>query len=224
MKVSGRCYCGQISFEAEIEPDKVRVCHCTDCQTLSGSAFRANVPVVQGTFVLQTGEPKTFFKSADSGNRIVHAFCPDCGHPDLFGRSGRATRLFAASRHPGSPHRTCSLAADLVALGVAVDHRSESARGGAAGPAIGLLLSWRRPERRSLVYPDHRIQHPYHRAEEGAVPAARGAARQQPRHPLGGRVCVYSRGREREFFRGPRLRAIRLRRCDVHSKPALTVS
>jgi hypothetical protein len=29
MKVSGRCYCGQISFEAEIEPDKVRVCHCT---------------------------------------------------------------------------------------------------------------------------------------------------------------------------------------------------
>ena len=22
---------------------------------------------------------KTFFKSADSGNRIVHSFCPDCG-------------------------------------------------------------------------------------------------------------------------------------------------
>ena len=40
MKVSGRCYCGQISFEAAIQPDKVWVCHCTDCQTLSGSAFR----------------------------------------------------------------------------------------------------------------------------------------------------------------------------------------
>ena len=24
---------------------------------------------------------KTFFKSADSGNRVVHAFCPDCGTP-----------------------------------------------------------------------------------------------------------------------------------------------
>ena len=81
MKVRGRCYCGQISFEAEIEPDKVRVCHCTDCQILSGSAFRTNVPVVQGTFVLKKGEPKTFFKSADSGNRVVHAFCPDCGTP-----------------------------------------------------------------------------------------------------------------------------------------------
>jgi hypothetical protein len=27
MKVSGRCYCGHISFEAEIQPEKVRVCH-----------------------------------------------------------------------------------------------------------------------------------------------------------------------------------------------------
>ena len=62
MKVSGRCYCGYISFEAVIQPDKVRMCHCTDCQTLSGSAFRTNVPVVQGTFVLKKGEPKTFFK------------------------------------------------------------------------------------------------------------------------------------------------------------------
>jgi len=31
--------------------------------------------------VLKKGEPKTFLKSADSGNRIVHAFCPDCGTP-----------------------------------------------------------------------------------------------------------------------------------------------
>ena len=81
MKVAGRCYCGYIGFEADIQPDKVRVCHCTDCQTLSGSAFRTNVPVVQGTFVLKKGEPKTFFKSADRGNRIVHAFCPNCGTP-----------------------------------------------------------------------------------------------------------------------------------------------
>jgi hypothetical protein len=52
MKIVGQCYCGQVSFEAEIQADKVRVCHCVDCQTLSGSAFRTNVPVAQGTFVL----------------------------------------------------------------------------------------------------------------------------------------------------------------------------
>jgi hypothetical protein len=74
MKIVGQCYCGQVSFEAEIQADKVRVCHCVDCQTLSGSAFRTNVPVAQGTFVLKSGEPKTFVKAGDSGNRLLHAF------------------------------------------------------------------------------------------------------------------------------------------------------
>src|ERR1700739_4873911 len=81
MKVSGRSYCGQISFEAEIEPDKVRVCHCTDCQTLSGSAFRTNVPVVQDTFVLKKGEPKFCVKTAIGGTGIINAFCPVWGTP-----------------------------------------------------------------------------------------------------------------------------------------------
>ena len=40
MKIDGGCHCGYIAYEAEVDPDKVRICHCTDCQTLSGSAFR----------------------------------------------------------------------------------------------------------------------------------------------------------------------------------------
>lgn len=81
MKVTGRCHCGQISFEAEIDPAQVRVCHCTDCQTLSGSAFRVNVSSLPGSLVLTSGTPKTYIKTADSGNKRVHAFCPDCGTP-----------------------------------------------------------------------------------------------------------------------------------------------
>jgi hypothetical protein len=42
MKVAGRCYCGQISFEAQIQTDKVRVCHCTDCQTLRACSSEPN--------------------------------------------------------------------------------------------------------------------------------------------------------------------------------------
>ena len=48
MKVTGRCHCGQISFEAEIDPAQVRICHCTDCQTLTGTAFRTNVSSLPG--------------------------------------------------------------------------------------------------------------------------------------------------------------------------------
>ena len=40
MKVDGGCHCGNITYRAEIDPDKVLICHCTDCQTLSGSAYR----------------------------------------------------------------------------------------------------------------------------------------------------------------------------------------
>jgi hypothetical protein len=34
MKIDGRCHCGYIAYEAEIDPENVLVCHCTDCQTL----------------------------------------------------------------------------------------------------------------------------------------------------------------------------------------------
>jgi hypothetical protein len=81
MKVTGRCHCGQISFEAEIDPGQVRVCHCTDCQRLTGTAFRTNVGSLPGTFALKSGTPKTYVKTAESGNKRVHAFCPECGTP-----------------------------------------------------------------------------------------------------------------------------------------------
>src|SRR5581483_4061856 len=79
MKVTGSCHCGKISYEAEIDPAQVRVCHCADCQRISGSAFRANVTTLPGTLVLKSGAPKTYVKTAESGNRRVQAFCPDCG-------------------------------------------------------------------------------------------------------------------------------------------------
>src|SRR5438876_7921589 len=81
MKVTGRCHCGQISFEAEIDPTQVRICHCTDCQTLTGTAFRTTVPSLPGTFVLRSGTPKIYIKTAESGNKRAHAFCPECGTP-----------------------------------------------------------------------------------------------------------------------------------------------
>ena len=40
MKVHGTCHCGQITFEAEVDPDRASICHCTDCQILSGSPYR----------------------------------------------------------------------------------------------------------------------------------------------------------------------------------------
>jgi hypothetical protein len=81
MKIDGGCHCGYITYEAVVDPDKVAVCHCTDCQTLSGSAFRTVVPAAREAFRLQTGQPKIYVKTAESGNRRAQAFCPECGTP-----------------------------------------------------------------------------------------------------------------------------------------------
>jgi hypothetical protein len=80
LKIDGRCHCGRISFSAEVDPERVAVCHCTDCQTLSGSPFRVAVPAPIEHFELR-GEPKRYVKIAQSGNRRVQAFCPECGTP-----------------------------------------------------------------------------------------------------------------------------------------------
>ena len=45
MKIDGACHCGYIRVEGEADPEKTTVCHCTDCQASTGSAFRVNVPV-----------------------------------------------------------------------------------------------------------------------------------------------------------------------------------
>ncbi len=54
MKIDGGCHCGYIAYEAEADPTKAMICHCTDCQTLSGSAFRTVLPTREGSFKLRS--------------------------------------------------------------------------------------------------------------------------------------------------------------------------
>jgi hypothetical protein len=81
MKVDGRCHCGHIRYEAEIDPDTVAICNCTDCQTLSGSAFRTVVPTKKGSFKLLQGELKIYVKTAENVKKRPQSFCPHCGSP-----------------------------------------------------------------------------------------------------------------------------------------------
>jgi hypothetical protein len=81
MRVRGRCHCGQVTYEAEVDPERVHICNCTDCQMLTGSAFRVSAYAPAATFRLLSGAPKVYVKTADSGSRRRHAFCPNCGTP-----------------------------------------------------------------------------------------------------------------------------------------------
>jgi hypothetical protein len=78
MKIDGSCHCGAITFEAEIDPAKVEICHCTDCQALSASAFRTVVPALERDFRL-SGKPRIYVKTGHSGAKREQAFCETCG-------------------------------------------------------------------------------------------------------------------------------------------------
>jgi hypothetical protein len=81
MKIDGACSCGNITIEGEADPAAVSICHCTDCQTATGTAFRVSIPV-SGATLKVTGQPTTYIKTtADSGNPRAQAFCPKCGSP-----------------------------------------------------------------------------------------------------------------------------------------------
>jgi hypothetical protein len=81
MKIDGACHCGFITIEGEADPEKTQICHCTDCQTGTGSAFRVSIPV-PGTSFKMSGQPALYVKTtADSGRPRVQAFCPKCGSP-----------------------------------------------------------------------------------------------------------------------------------------------
>lgn len=81
MRVEGSCHCGRIAYEATVDAEQVAICHCADCEMLTGSAYRVTVPAASADFDLKKGEPRRYVKTADSGAQRVHAFCPDCGSP-----------------------------------------------------------------------------------------------------------------------------------------------
>ena len=120
MKIDGACHCGFITIEGEADPEKVTICHCTDCQTSTGTAFRISVPVPGASFKM-TGQPTTYLKTtADSGNPRLQAFCP--------GRLAAPARQAAAE------------AAELVAFGATLGHR---ARASAEIREAKLMRTWR---------------------------------------------------------------------------------
>lgn len=80
MQINGGCHCGAVTFTAQIDPSRVMVCHCTDCQVLSGAPLRAVVAAPLESLAVR-GATKSYVKVAQSGNRRAQVFCPECATP-----------------------------------------------------------------------------------------------------------------------------------------------
>jgi hypothetical protein len=79
MDVDGACLCGRVTYKAVIDPERVAICHCSDCQVNSGTAFGLVASVTDGQFTLLTGDLTEYEKVAESGRVRQLSFCPTCG-------------------------------------------------------------------------------------------------------------------------------------------------
>jgi hypothetical protein len=104
MHIEGECHCGAIAFEAEIDPDTVSICHCSDCQQFSGAPYRASVPAKAENLKFTRGVPKVYVKTADSGNKRAQGFCGDCGSA-IYSAPGEGPQNFFMLRLGGVKQR-----------------------------------------------------------------------------------------------------------------------
>lgn len=76
-ELTGRCLCGAVSYKALGLLDRCYVCHCTDCQRRSGSAFAINVPVAAQGFEVSGRTIVLSREHIDGRSNAIH-FCPSC--------------------------------------------------------------------------------------------------------------------------------------------------
>ena len=77
--LKGSCQCGQVRYSINKQPIRLNICHCTDCQKQSGSAFGMSLVVDPNSLSIESGTIKEFNLIADSGRSKICGFCPDCG-------------------------------------------------------------------------------------------------------------------------------------------------
>ncbi|MCX2978418.1 GFA family protein [Candidatus Marimicrobium litorale] len=78
MKLTGGCYCGKVRYEAEGEPVLRGLCHCRECQYISGGAANVALGMPVSGFHYTKGQPRVFERT-DLEQPVKRQFCPDCG-------------------------------------------------------------------------------------------------------------------------------------------------
>ncbi|MDX1375346.1 MAG: GFA family protein [Burkholderiales bacterium] len=77
--LEGGCQCGRVRYRISGEPEGTVICHCSECQRQSASAFGMSLIVRKDDFALLQGTLKTTSRVADSGRTLLGHFCPECG-------------------------------------------------------------------------------------------------------------------------------------------------
>jgi len=92
LPLTGGCQCGRVRYQIRAEPLAVYVCHCTECQRQSGSAFALSLAVARDALVVDKGAPAVWRREVEGGRMIDCMFCgggPYDDEPDIDGSCAR---------------------------------------------------------------------------------------------------------------------------------------
>lgn len=87
LPLTGGCQCGQVRYRINAAPYVFYLCHCTECQRHTSSAFGESLRI-KGSDLEVAGELKTCRRMSESGKTREGHFCPDCGVRIVHGTQG----------------------------------------------------------------------------------------------------------------------------------------
>lgn len=75
----GQCQCGKVRYRVCGVAATLFVCHCTECQRQSASAFGMALWISEAKVQLLSGELNQWVRSTPSGQNMLCRFCHNCG-------------------------------------------------------------------------------------------------------------------------------------------------
>ena len=85
MIMTGGCACGALRYRAEGEPLLQGLCHCRNCQHVSGAGHVGFLCLPESAVTVE-GPVRSYSLTGGSGRTATRYFCPTC-HSSVFGRS-----------------------------------------------------------------------------------------------------------------------------------------
>lgn len=92
LPLTGGCQCGAVRYTISGPPVVFYLCHCTECQTQSSSAFGESLRVRLADFDI-TGPTKVFLRPIAKGGHQTCTFCEVCGTRLTHQRDGYGDKL-----------------------------------------------------------------------------------------------------------------------------------
>jgi len=82
LTLNGKCLCGSVQYSCEAEPIVTAICHCTNCQRQTGTAFSMTVIVPKESFVFDKKDTLVEYQDeSEGGKAVTREFCKNCGSP-----------------------------------------------------------------------------------------------------------------------------------------------